>query len=92
MTPITRYIDDPAQFLFWDLDEVMVISTLFGIGLMIDTPTLFIGMGVAMTWALKRVKRSRSEGYFLHFAYWAGVLKFRKNPRVPESWKRQFIE
>jgi len=89
MTRIARYIDDPVSFFFWDMDEVMVFSTFMVFGILTDTLTYEIIVGVLFAFILSRVKQSRAEGFFMHILYWYGLCRLRG---CPPSYIREFVE
>lgn len=89
MTRIVRYIDDPVSFFFWDLDEVVVFSTFMVMGFLTDTLTYLIIIGILLSFALSKVKQSRSEGFFMHILYWVGFYRLRG---CPPSYIREFVE
>jgi len=89
MTKIHRYIDDPVSFFFWDIDEVVVFSTFIVMGLMTDTLTYLIVVGMLLSFILSRVKQARAEGFFMHILYWYGIFPLRG---CSPSYIRQFSE
>jgi len=89
MTRIVRYLDDPVSFFFWDLDEVVVFSTFMVAGILTDTLTYLLLLGVGLSFALSRVKQSRAEGFFLHILYWLGFFRLKG---CPPSYVREFVE
>lgn len=89
MTRIARYIDDPVSFFFWDIDEVMVFSTFMVFGILTDTLTYQIIIGVLLAFILSKVKQSRAEGFFMHALYWYGLYRLRGSP---PSHIREFVE
>jgi conjugal transfer pilus assembly protein TraL len=89
MTRIHRYIDDPVSFFFWDVDEVAVFATFMLVGLLTDSLTFLIVLGVILSFILSRVKQSRAEGFFMHILYWYGIFPLKGCPR---SYVRDFAE
>jgi len=89
MTTISRYIDDPPSFLFWEIDEIIVFSFFLGIGILLDILSFVILIAVAITMILKKVKRTKSEGFFMHALYWYVGVPLRG---CPPSWMRLFFE
>ena len=77
MTRISRYIDDPPQIFFWELDEFIVFGTCFSIGTITGVPTVMITLGVVLAYLLSRVKAGRSDGFFLHVLYWVAGLNLK---------------
>jgi conjugal transfer pilus assembly protein TraL len=89
MTRIARYIDDPVSFFFWDIDEVALFGTFILFGLLTDTLTYLIIIGVLFSFILSRVKQLRAEGFFMHTLYWYGLYRLRGSP---PSYTREFVE
>ena len=89
MTRIPRYIDDPPQIFFWEIDEFIIFGTCFSIGTITGTPTVMITMGVVLAYLLSRVKAGRSDGFFLHVLYWVAGLNLKS---CPPSHFRSYIE
>jgi conjugal transfer pilus assembly protein TraL len=89
MTKIPRYIDDPPSFLFWEIDEVIVISLFVCVGILARILTIMLILGYFVSKILKKVKQTKSEGFFLHVLYWHGFLTLKG---CPPSYKRRFIE
>jgi len=89
MTRIVRYIDDPVSFFFWDIDEIVVFATFMVIGLLTDTLTYLIIVGIFFSFVLSRVKQSKAEGFFMHVLYWYGLYRLRG---FPPSYIREFVE
>lgn len=89
MTKICRYIDDQPSIFFWDMDEILVFSCFFVLGLVIDKLLLFTMLGVGVRYLLVKLKKEHSEGYLYHILYWWGVINFKK---CPPGYVRKFIE
>lgn len=89
MTRIHRYIDDPPQFLFWDIDEVAVFSAFLGIGMLTNTLTTLFIIGFGLSFVLKKTKQKSSDGMFLHVLYWIGFFPIKG---CPPSYIRKYIE
>ena len=89
MMRISRYIDDPPQIFFWELDEFIVFGTCFSIGTITGVPTVMITLGVVLAYLLSRVKAGRSDGFFLHVLYWVAGLNLKS---CPPSHFRSYIE
>ena len=43
---IPRYIDSQPQFLWWEFDELIVVVLLFSMGIMTDTLTFMLLIGI----------------------------------------------
>ena len=88
MTRIPRYIDDQPTFLFWDVDEIIVICICIIVGMIIGKLTYLLLSGLVLSKGLGKLKQNKSEGYFMHVLYWYGVPM----KGVPPSYMRSFVE
>jgi conjugal transfer pilus assembly protein TraL len=89
MTHIARYIDDPPEIFFWQVDEFIVFGSCFALGIMANTLAIMTTLGVVMAWLLSRVKAGRSDGFFMHVLYWHAGVPLKE---CPPSHIRSFIE
>ena len=89
MTHIARYVDDPPQIFLWDIDDIILFSIFFGSGILTGLITTFGIIGCGMVYILIKVKKTKSEGFFLHMIYWNGFFRLKG---VPPSYLRYFIE
>ena len=50
MTPVSipRYIDDPLQVFWWELDELLPTGAMFVIGIIVGSLATFFGAGVVI--------------------------------------------
>ncbi len=86
-TRIPRYIDDPPQIFWWEIDEVAVFSGAFVVGALGGQVLGGLLGGFALSWLLERLKSGRGSAFLLHLAYWYGLSRVR-----PESRKERFFE
>ncbi|MCK9196854.1 MAG: type IV conjugative transfer system protein TraL [Syntrophales bacterium] len=89
MTNIARYIDDPPQIFFWQVDEFIVFGSCFALGTMAGSPTIMIALGCTLAYLLSRVKAGRADGFFMHILYWSAGLPLKG---CPPSYIRTYIE
>ncbi len=81
MKKIPNHLDDPAQMLFWEADEFLILSTLFGVGLAVSQLATLVVLGLALLKFYRKVRDRRPEGFMLHALYWhAGVGAKDENP------------
>ncbi len=86
-TRIPRYIDDPPQIFWWEVDEVVVFSASFVVGALCGQSLVGLGMGLALSWLLERLKAGKGSAFLMHIAYWYGLSGIR-----PESRRERFFE
>ena len=86
-TKIPRYIDDPPQIFWWEIDEVALFSGAFAIGALAGHVLGGLLGGFLLSWLLERLKSGRGSAFLVHLAYWYGLSGAR-----PESRKQRFCE
>ncbi len=86
-TRIPRYIDDPPQIFWWEIDEVAVFSAAFVMGALSGHSLAGLGAGFFLSWLLERLKSGRGSAFLAHLAYWHGISGVR-----PESHRQRFFE
>ena len=86
-TRIPRYIDDPPQIFWWEIDEVAVFSGAFAMGALGGQTLGGLLGGFVLSWLLERLKAGRGSAFLLHLAYWYGLSGAR-----PESRIERFVE
>ncbi len=77
---IPKYIDAPMQFLWWEMQEAVIILALTFASILFLHQALYgvvVGLVVAVKYA--RFKENNVKGYFTHFSYWFGFLNVKKN-------------
>ncbi|QXP89487.1 type IV conjugative transfer system protein TraL [Methylococcus capsulatus] len=70
MKAIPNYLDDPEQVLLWEIDEFLILSTLFAVGLMINYLAVCLFVGYLLMRIYRRSRDSRGNGFVIHAAYW----------------------
>lgn len=86
-TKIPRYIDDPPQIFWWEVDEVALFSGAFAVGALSGQVLGGLLVGFLLSWLLERLKSGRGSAFLVHLAYWYGLSGAR-----PESRKQRFFE
>ena len=77
---IPKYIDAPIQFLWWEMQEGIIILLLTFGSIIIFHQAIFgalVGVVIAAKYA--KFKEENIKGYFTHFSYWFGYLNVKKN-------------
>jgi len=60
---IPRYLNAQAQLLWWELDEVVVITAALGMGIMYEMLILSVPLALI----------DHGHGWLLHAAWWQGI-------------------
>lgn len=89
MTKICRYIDDQPSIFFWDLDQIIIFSAFFGMGIIIGKLLVCGIIGILVTYILTKHRKEKSDGYLFHILYWWGLITFKKSP---PGYIRTFVE
>jgi conjugal transfer pilus assembly protein TraL len=72
-TTIPRYLNSQAQLLWWELDEVLVITAALGIGIMYEVVVLSVPIALLAAKFMAKTKAEHGTGWLLHAAWWHGI-------------------
>ncbi len=72
-TRIPRYLNAQAQLLWWELDEVLVMSAALGIGILYEVLLLSIPLALLAAKAMAKIKHEHGHGWILHKSWWHGI-------------------
>ena len=72
-TRIPRSLIAQPQILWWELDEIAIITTCIGIGIIFEILPISVLLGLLAARALAKVKAEHGHGWFLHHAWWNGI-------------------
>jgi conjugal transfer pilus assembly protein TraL len=75
---IPRYINSQVQVFWWEIDEIIPLFTVIGLGIMSGALTYMLPVGLYVTWQFGRYKKSHLDGALLHIAFWHGVISLNK--------------
>lgn len=73
-----RHIDDPTQYLFWEIDEVMVVVGLCAFGIAFEALITMFMVGLVAAYWLRRNKVTQLPGLTVHIAYWIGLTSLSR--------------
>lgn len=93
MKRIPNYLDDPQQLLFWEFDEFILLSIMFGIGIMVNYLGSMILVGLVGIKFYRKIKDRQANGFLLHILYWyAGLGASESTPTsMPLAFIRRFF-
>ena len=74
---IPRHVDDPPTLLLWRIDDLVPMVLMVSLGILADQLLLFLVLGLLGVRLYGRFRQSRPDGYALHWAYWAGLLRLK---------------
>lgn len=72
-TRIPRYLNAQIQILWWELDEVLILSAAIGIGIIFELLILTVPIGLLAAKGLAKIKTEHGHGWLLHYAWWKGI-------------------
>lgn len=84
--PIPRYVDSQMQVLFWEVDEVVPVVALMGVGIMTDTLSYMFVIMIVVWHLFGKFKDSNLDGILMHLAYTNGIATLNK--RFPSGIER----
>jgi len=70
MKKIPHYLDDPQQILFWEFDEFILLSMMFGVGILVGQLGLMLASGLVGIKFYRRIKDRQAPGFLIHAMYW----------------------
>lgn len=76
--PIPRYIDSQYQVFFWEMDELIPLIVLIGVGIIFEILLWAIVFGAIIMVRFSRFKLARLDGVLVHMGYWSGVMTLNK--------------
>ncbi|NCA70461.1 MAG: type IV conjugative transfer system protein TraL [Sphingobacteriia bacterium] len=89
LVPIPRYVDSQMQILFWEIDEVVPVVALMGVGIMTDTMGYMIFVMVIVWKLFGKFKNRNLDGVLMHMAYAGGLSNLNK--RFPPGVERVYV-
>ena len=76
--PIPRYVDAQHQLFFWEIDEVVIIMSIIGLGIALDFFFYSLVPAIGLGLIFSRYKNGNLDGVLLHMAYWSGFFSLNK--------------
>lgn len=83
-------LDAPAKFLFWDLDQALIVGTFFSLGIISKQLISLTAIGLGLSWLWQKFKSGKHPWFLLHGFKWFLPLG-RKSKRVPDTSFREFL-
>ncbi len=88
---VPQTLDDPHQFLFWEMDVAMITGLLFYLGFAFADSFLIGGvLGLAAGIILQKMKSNKHKKYSVHLSYWYLPVNIGLQ-RTPPSAMRSFM-
>ena len=70
---VPKHIDDPMQFAFWEIDEVIPVIALLFLGILTGTLTYMWPLMYLVVKLYQRYKTTARRGALLHFLFFYGL-------------------
>lgn len=90
-THIPKHLDDSPRFLFWPLDEALLLIIPLFLGLFANFFVTGLMSGVVLLLGIRKMKLVYGSRFLLPMCYWYlphGLLRWK---RMPPSHIREFI-
>ena len=87
---IPSRLDDPERWLFWTMDEAVVLMGPSMLGLAANAFVAGLAIGVGGWLALRRIKRGGRGGIVMHAVYWFLPGAALRLQGAPGSHRRRF--
>ncbi|MBX3630303.1 MAG: type IV conjugative transfer system protein TraL [Nitrosomonas sp.] len=89
---IPASLDTRERFLWWEIDQLVLMVMLTAIGIVADA--MFFGalIGTVMAWQYGRLKAGKHPNFAIHTLYWWLPSRFFVKTRTtPPSSQRYFL-
>lgn len=88
---IPRRLDDKAKFLWWDLDQALLVAMFVMLGVIAEMFAVGVVLGAFVGHLYSKAKAGKHPAFAIHLAYWflpewAVGLK-----SIPPSHETEFI-
>lgn len=80
--PFPHYASTAKRILMWTPDQVIPLCCMFLIGLMTDTLTFSLLVGIALSWVYSKYSAGKPDGFVLHALYWFGLVPLKARSAI----------
>lgn len=87
---IPGQVDSLPQYLFWEIDEAMVVIVFASVGILVSSLITTTIAGMVCARMLSRNKQKSLPGLTLHMAYWIGAVSL--GPQFTNGAMREIVE
>ena len=88
---IPRRLDDKAKFLWWDMDQAMLVSTFLMLGVLAEMVAAGFVTGLIAGYMYSRAKAGKHPDFAIHLMYWYLPSSLFKMNVIPPSHLTEFI-
>lgn len=89
---IPKSLDAQERFLWWEMDQAIIVILLIGMGVIAGSMLLGMLLGSGAAWQYGRLKSGKHPKFAVHALYWwlpSGL--FVKPRATPPSDRRTFL-
>lgn len=93
---IPKFLDAQPQFLWFELDEAMILLAGLVSGTMFDNRIICITLSIIVKKIYTALKTSKQQGYLYHKLYSLGLLNMKSNSvkknKIPYFYNKFFVK
>lgn len=78
---IPRFLNAQPQFLWWEMDEFMILITSVLVGNFIEKMLICFALSFLFVRFYRKLKNDKQQGFFNHTMYYLGVKKWKTNAK-----------
>lgn len=88
---IPKNLDEPPRWLFWSMDEAIILLCPIGMGIILGFTFwgFLLGVGAFLGW--KRIKGNDQANLIIYMIYWYFPSVLIKLKYTPPSYNRMFL-
>lgn len=88
---IPQTLDDVPKFLWWDIDQALLVITFTGFGMTTGNMAAGAVVGMFCGWLYGRSKAGKHKRFAIHLLYWYLPREFLSFKRTPPSHQREYV-
>jgi conjugal transfer pilus assembly protein TraL len=88
---IPRRIDDKPKFLWWDMDQAMIVMSFLMGGIMLNAVGSGLVLGIFVGVAFSKARSGKHQAFALHLMYWYLPSYAMKFKTLPPSHQTEYI-
>lgn len=93
---IPKFLDAQPQFLWWEIDEFLILVFSLVIGMFFDEKVIMFSLGILIQKTYSKLKTGKQQGFLYHKLYSWGLLRLKSNlikkGKIPFYYNKYFIK
>ena len=93
---IPKYLDAQPQFLWWEMDEGIILFSPLIVGIMIEQIIMMIVIGIVAQKIYSTLKNAKQQGYMNHLLYALGLYNPKSNRKkknkIPYYYNKYYVQ